>query len=248
MLFFYNGDSKTSCIYEIRNRSTNRSYIGQTMRPQERWVHGHRNSLLKGIHGNRFLQNDFNKCFEHLNNDNFLEFHIIQFMPKTTQEERNKAELFWIKKYKKEGYHLYNIIEEENGNYIFTEDTKKKMSEIKKLQWQDASYHQQMSDSHKGYVASEETKQKMSVSHKGLNTWSKGKTLSNKGKQRPNHTGIKSPRAKVYSNIKLQSPDNKIYTKVECAAEFARTHDLNIKNFNQMLNGKRKSHKGWKLL
>jgi len=122
------------------------------------------------------------------------------------------------------------------------------MSETKKFQWQNLEYQKHMSDAHKGYVFSEETKQKMSASHKGLNTWSKGRSTGNKGKKRPEHTGMKHSRAKVYDNINLRSPDGIIYTKIECAAEFARIYDLSIKNLNQLLNNKRKSHKGWSLI
>jgi group I intron endonuclease len=248
MLYFYNGNSKDPGIYEIRNRHTNRSYIGQASRFQERWIEGHKSSLLRNAHRNPFLQRDFNKCKEILGHDDFLEFHIIQTMPKSTPEKRDTKELYWIAKYKKAGIKLYNLIEEESGNYIFSEETRQKMSETKKLQWQNHDYSVFMSEAHRGYKASNETKEKMSKSHKGLNTWSKGRSNSSKGKTRPGCTGLKHPKAKIYENINLQSPNGSLYTKIECAAEFARLNRLNIKNLNQLLNGKRKSHKGWRLL
>jgi len=101
MLFFYEGQSKIPAIYEIRNRYTNRSYIGQTIEPKNRWVQGHMVSLLKNKHRNIFLQRDFNKCFDNLGNDDFLEFHVIQSLPGSTTEERNERELYWLKEYKK---------------------------------------------------------------------------------------------------------------------------------------------------
>ena len=93
MIYYYNGDSRTHSIYEIRNRHTNRSYIGQTVEPRNRWS-GHKNSLVCGVHKNRFLQADYNKCLTVLEHDNFLEFHIIERLPDSTQQERNQRELY----------------------------------------------------------------------------------------------------------------------------------------------------------
>ena len=53
MLFNYEGNSKLSGIYEIRNRYTNRSYVGQAVRLKERWT-GHKSSLLLNKHSNSF--------------------------------------------------------------------------------------------------------------------------------------------------------------------------------------------------
>lgn len=53
---------------------------------------------------------------------------------------------------------------------------------------------------------------------------------------------------KVYENIKLQDPDGKIYTKVECLSDFARSNNLEISKLCSVLNGKRNHHRGWKLL
>ena len=108
MKFFYKGFSKIPCIYEIKNIYSNRSYIGQTKEPKDRWHRGHESSLLKNKHKNQFLQNDYNKCFILLGNTDFLEFHVIEGMPGSTPELRDEREQYWISQYK-ENQELYNL-------------------------------------------------------------------------------------------------------------------------------------------
>ena len=62
MLFFYEGNANKPIIYEIRNRLTNRGYIGQGGKCKRRWDGGYKSSLLKNKCHNSFFQNDFNKC------------------------------------------------------------------------------------------------------------------------------------------------------------------------------------------
>lgn len=131
MLFFYEGCSKIPCIYEIRNVSSNRRYVGQTIRPKDRWIRGHKQSLLRNVHRNQFLQNDFNKCFQQLGHTDFLEFHILERLPNSTPTIRASKEILWIKRQKKQ-FELYNIIDVCNLNYLHKEETKIKISLAKK--------------------------------------------------------------------------------------------------------------------
>jgi group I intron endonuclease len=130
MLFFYEGNSLKPGIYEIRNRYSGRSYIGQAKRFKER-ITWHISSLRNNKHGNKFLLNDFLKCKEILDHDNFLEFHIIDIMENSTKEERNIKEEYWIKEYKENRYELYNIEEKPNSpEHVWSKNpelTKEKM-------------------------------------------------------------------------------------------------------------------------
>jgi hypothetical protein len=60
MIFLYENSSKIPSIYEIKNLHSQRSYIGQTVKPKSRWA-GHKNSLIRGRHGNRFLLADYSE-------------------------------------------------------------------------------------------------------------------------------------------------------------------------------------------
>jgi group I intron endonuclease len=161
MIFEYSGASKTPAIYEIRNRHTHRSYVGQTTEPKNRW-NGHKTSLLRGKHSNSYLQADFNRSLEVLGHDNFLEFHVIEALPGSTQEKRNDRELYWMREYVKHGYKLYNIDFECNGDYVKSKETKQKISQA-----------------HIGKALSEEHKAKISMNARNNPNYGlKGKTQS----------------------------------------------------------------------
>jgi group I intron endonuclease len=245
MIFHFIDNENCPVIYEIRNTFSNKSYIGQTMNPKHRWVLGHKYSLIKKAHRNILLQRDYDKCKEHLGHDDFLEFHIIEILCKENKEKIGEREMFWINQYKQNNIILYNIILENSGLMVFSNETRKKMSDAKKEKWKDQKYRENMVKSHTGKRASEETKQKMSLSKKGLNNWSRGKKIIRKV---TSIFGKKHHNSKIYDNITLQSPDGKIYHKIECAAEFARLHNLNVKGLNKLLCKKCKTYKKWKLL
>ena len=95
VLFFYNGDSAKSGIYEIRNRLTNRSYIGQSGRITKRWQ-DHKKVLSSEKKTNKFLLADYKKCKELLGHDDFLEFHIIEVLDGISRAERLQKEEHWI--------------------------------------------------------------------------------------------------------------------------------------------------------
>jgi len=205
MLFCYEGNSLKSGIYEIRNRLTGRSYIGQTGEFKERWNYGYKLNLIRNRCHNQFLQNDFNKCVKRfgyeiedlINFDkeilseitNFLEFHILEVLNEGTKKKRKSREKYWMKLYTQNGYYLYNFIQEKNGKYSY----------------------------------SAESKQKMSASQKGKHQLT------------------------IYNNIELLSPDGTLYTKIEGIYGFAQKHDLNESHLVEVLKGKRKTHKGWRL-
>ncbi len=97
MLFFYNGDSIKPGIYEIRNRFSNRSYIGQTVRVKRRWQ-GHKKTLSAGCKTNQFLLADYRKCKELLGHDDFLEFHVVETLEGVPKEDRLQREEYWIER------------------------------------------------------------------------------------------------------------------------------------------------------
>lgn len=72
MKAIYNGHSRKSGVYKIVNTTNGRQYFGSAKRFKSRMMH-HLNSLCKGSHHNKFLQNDWNKCGEEA-----FEFHVIE--------------------------------------------------------------------------------------------------------------------------------------------------------------------------
>lgn len=149
--FNYNGLSKSSGIYVIFNNHNWRIYVGSTKQFFKRWVDGHYKSLQGDRHSNKFLQSDFNKCRQELGHDNFLEFHIIQDMPKSTREERLLVEDKWIKVHFDHGKQCYNLtdraISREGLELKNSKQTKQKQSEASKKNWQNSEYKKRLLNS-----------------------------------------------------------------------------------------------------
>lgn len=243
MIYFYSGELKMPVIYEIRNRHTDRSYIGQTTEPRNRWP-GHRNSLVRGKHVNHFLQSDYSKCLDALGHDSFLEFHIIEVLPNSTQAERNIKELHWLHEYMKYGYELYNIDLECDGNYAKSKETRAKISQ--------AHLGRHLSNQHKinissnaksnpnyglkGKHHSETTRKKISEGRMGIKHWLHGKKMPPEW----------ADKLKKTYNIRLLSPEKIIYDKIIGLTDFAKRHGLSLAGLRFLLSGKRKTHKGWR--
>lgn len=235
MKFIYEDNSLKSGIYKITNTQTGRVYIGQAKEFKERWK-GHRSSLLGNKNKNKFMQNDFNKCLKLVGHDDFLEFSVIEVLNESTQEIRNSREEAHIKDHKLRGIELYNFVEtivQPAGYWLGktrSEEDKRKMSLAKKG---------------KHLSPATEFKPGPRPNKRGANNPLFGKAPWNKGKTFM--AGMKHPKAKVVSGFRLISPNGTIYTSIACVSVFAKEHGLNENLLRWVLNGKRKSHKGWKL-
>ena len=151
---------KISGIYKIINKINSNFYIGSSTDIQSRWYR-HKLDLMRGVHPNKHLQNSWNKYGK----DNF-EFSIIelcninecikreQYYIDTLHPEYNILQIAGSSiGYKHTPQELERLSNRKMGNknllgFIFSEESKIKMSE-----------------SHKGKKLSEETRQKMRDSH-----------------------------------------------------------------------------------
>ena len=113
-------------IYTITNKINNKKYIGQSQNIKVRWKN-HKAELRHNHHNNTYLQNSWNKYGEH----NF-EFKIIE---ECNIEKLDEKEMYWIEFYNTVdpecGYNLNNGGGSNRG-IKFSEETKRKMSEVRK--------------------------------------------------------------------------------------------------------------------
>ena len=56
-----------------------------------------------------------------------------------------------------------------------------------------------------------------------------------------------SSRYRVITNVSLISPSGELFTRIEGIKDFAKQHNLSPNHLCELLKGKRKSHKGWKM-
>ena len=156
MIFEYGGNSKLSGIYEIRNRLSGKSYIGSAKRFKERWK-SHASSLRSNRHQNNHLQHSFSKGIESMSHDDFIEFHVVETMQRSSKEERLERETYWIGQaidiYGREN--IYNMrLDPRKENKEWSRDPRKT--------------REKMSAAHRRKKLSEETKRRISVAKKGI--------------------------------------------------------------------------------
>lgn len=101
----YNGHSKSSGIYQIRNLNNGRIYIGSAKEFKSRLT-CHTKTLRKGTHHNKFLQNDWNKCGE----DSFI-FEVLEVV-EGEQSERLLVEQTYLDTYHDKQDSCYNFKKE----------------------------------------------------------------------------------------------------------------------------------------
>ena len=143
---------------------------------------------------------------------NFEKF-LIQYC--NTQEEANKAEIFWIAEYRKRGKAEYNIAAggEGSSGWKCSEETRKKLSEAKKGRpgyWLGKHVsdetRRKVSEHHKGKRLSEETRKKISEANKSRRHSEETKkkmSEANKGKHHSEETKRKISEAKKDKHWKL---------------------------------------------
>ena len=161
MLFFYDNKFTNSGIYEIRNRVTNRSYIGQSCKLKNRWQ-DHKQTLTNGRKTNSFLLADYKKCKDMLGNDDFLEYHIIDVLEGASKEERLSREEYWIKEailaYGKNNVYNFNCNPTIEKNFSSPKGPRKGSTQYKK--GSDHPYYGKESPM-KGKTHTEETRKKI---------------------------------------------------------------------------------------
>jgi len=115
---------------------------------------------------------------------------------------------------------------------------------------------QKISESQKGRVSNrkgvrltKEQKEKIGKANKGKISWMKGKNHSNETKEKMRLAKLNKPgnRSKIY-HCNLLSPKNILHTKIINLTLFAMENNINKSNLHLLLNRKRKSCQGWRLV
>lgn len=118
-------DKHITGVYQIKNISNDRVYIGSTVKIVTRY-NAHKSQLKRGIHANTFLQNDWNKCGQEVFVFSVLEqVNQLDILLETEQK--------WLDKFYDNQQNCYNICKEVHGTfgYKHTQLSIDKMSRCK---------------------------------------------------------------------------------------------------------------------
>jgi len=178
-------------------------------------------------------------------------------------------EIYYIAKYREEGYVLTNLTNGGQGGYEISGEIAKKHSIIMKEKWKgifgeqqrsmrsmdDSDWKKKMIESKTGVKwghHSEKTKELMSNLRKGIKFSDEHKeNLSIARKKRittPETKRKMSLSSKGKINIKkykMIDPEGVVYITEEGLTKFCEEHDLTGSNILKVIKGTRKSHKGW---
>ena len=230
---------KNYTVYMHVNKINNKKYIGITKTSvNKRWGNN-------GSGYGRNKQSIFYRAIQKYGWDNFE--HLILY-EKLSRDEACNIEIKLIKEYKTQdsnfGYNIQPGGQLGNDGVVFSEESKKKMSESHKGKKLTEDHKNKISESCKGHapcIHSDETKEKLSK----INT---GKILSEETKNKISEslTGIKrSPetlkkrKENSSANVSVYCPElNMKFQTIADAAKYTNTQRSNIQ---KCLRGERKS-------
>lgn len=216
------------CIYCIENLLSGRKYYGSTIRPLRRFKE-HKNKLKGNKHDNIFLQNDWNKTE---NPQEIFVFYILEYIEDETKLLEKEQE--YLDKYHGKD-DCYNL--NPNAN-------KPKINIASIIGHYDFNL---ISPNGKIYTHIDNFSnfcRTHNLTRQLLERVIKGKRKSHRGWRVVGTT--LNDRIKTYE-IKIISPYNIIYEAITNLNQFCQINNVDVRGIHNIITGKRKSHKGWKL-
>ena len=171
-------------IYLVINKINNKIYVGQTVGSFQDRYNG---DIAKNTH-NEHLRRAINKY----GIDNF--YIVEEYKVAYSKEELDYLEDWYITIYDTMNPSMGYNKKGGGSNGRHSEETRKKMSELKKGIALSEEHRKKLSEAHTGKILSEEHKKKISEStRKKLSESRKGKTLSEETKKKMSESASKSP-------------------------------------------------------
>jgi len=211
----YKNQSNKNGIYRIKNIVNGRIYYGSCTSFKRRYL-SHSNLLETNKHGNKFLQNDYNKCGA----DAFV-FEVVEVV-EGSKEERLVKEQFYIDQWYDNQKNCYNI----RKNVSDTRAGKKNISAADPTT--DARC--------KPFSEERLTKHKQTLKE----AW-QDPELKKVRKQKHLERWSKFSADIIITNMETGEQ----VTITSSVKKFCRDRGLSYKSFNQLIKGKIKSSGGW---
>lgn len=206
-------------IYKITNRITNKSYVGQTVRPLEKRIQAHRWASSKA---SMLITRAIHKY-------GWENFEVEVLCECSSLQELNAQEVRYVQSLKTLAPEGYNLRAGGGGLGVSSPETRKKIS-----------------DANKGRRVSEATRQLMSASHKGQRCSEEKKAhlrQVNKGKKSSKQANLASALASA-KTFTLTNPSGDI-CEITNLKDFCKQNNLCYIAMHGLTSGRHKHHKGW---
>ena len=158
------------CWYCI---STDKYYVGQTIRPLERFK-DHIDATI-----NKKDNTKFHNALRKYKLENWI-YCVLE--ENVLRANLNMMEMDWIEEF--DSFHSGYNMTAGGGQTIFSEESRKKISESNKGKRRTKEAIKKISNARKGKHLSDETKEKLSKAHKGQIPWNTGKCLSDEHRKK----------------------------------------------------------------
>jgi group I intron endonuclease len=222
---------KICCIYYFLDQNKDPFYVGLTKNLNQR-IRGHifdmrnRNRLPSIRKANKLIK-EFNLDFK---ND------IVKCVEICSESDLENKEIHHIALLKSQGFKLTNLTDGGRGSSGYTEKIQKTAAKRRVGQKRSLETRKLMSNAAKGVKKSEEHKKSL------VEAWKTRPPVTEETKKKMS----KSSKGKInIKKFKLIDPSGIVYVTDQGLKKFCEEHDLIAANFHQILNGTRKSQKGW---
>jgi len=226
-------------VYVITNIINGKRYVGGT----KNYVHRQRqhfSNLKLNKHGNKSLQDDFNKfgrvCFS---------FLVLQHLPEnSTEAEIISVEQKWLDELHPE-YNVNHIAGKYIGDYMYTSEVREKRRLAGLGKKQSPEHIKKRADAiRRG--GKQKLKRLTEEQKAHLSAINMGEKNPNWGLKREQSTKdmIANAVAKTWSG--LISPDGTVYSPIKNLMLFCREHNLEYFSMVDVAKGKRAQYNGWR--
>lgn len=226
--------TKLHCIYVLLDENQKVFYVGKTNRPKIR-LGRHIGEVRRG--SRLYVHNKLRQVLERKKWDRSGIFQVIEGeIPESLIDER---EIFHIKEFKDRGIKLTNLTAGGEGGKGFTRDIIKRAAEKRK-----GRHH---SEEWKRHISESKTGVPFSSSHlKSLKrAWKKRPPMSLETREKISRSSRGIHRIKKFQ---VQSPTGELIATERGLTDFCREHGLDAGNLHSTLTGRRKQHRGWKIV
>ncbi len=226
--------AKLHCIYVLLDETQKVFYVGKTSRPRTR-LNRHIEEVKKGNH--LYVYNKLRRVLERKGGDRSGIFKIIE--DGIANENIDAREMFHIKNFRQQGVKLTNLTDGGEGGKGFTRDIIERGANKRRGQHHSEEWKMNISQAKRGIPLSKEHRAALK------DAWKRRTQMTREVYERISQNARGRVNIKKFS---ILSPSGEIIVTEHGLTDFCREHGLDVRNLHSTLNGRRKHHRGWKVI